>query len=358
MEIPFFFILGRPRSGTTLLKTLFDAHPNVKIPPELPIFLPLYQKFRRVKRWDREHILSFVDHVFAPNVFNTRKIENLRIDRERFTADLLAMENQCTIQDLLIKLNEHTFSVFPKEDIRLVGDKNPVYSVYMRRLIRIFPKAWFVCIVRDYRDNFVSLKNLEQNLMEAPVLTLQIARWKYVTRLFLKFQDKYPERFYLVRYEDLVMKPEETVRELCAFLSIPYHPEVFEFHRKKEEVMEAFSDARIAAIHKSLMDPVNTGRMGLWQKQLTDLEVRIADQIAGHTADIMGYERKSRKFSLKVYLKSLPMQAYGLLLFRLMQWSSLLPYRSSRWIALNLPRLVRVYRRFSEKSALADQEKK
>ena len=78
MGVPFFFILGRPRSGTTLLKTLFDAHPNVKIPPELPIFLPLYQKFKHVKTWDREHILSFVDHVFQPNVFNNRNLPRLR----------------------------------------------------------------------------------------------------------------------------------------------------------------------------------------------------------------------------------------------------------------------------------------
>ena len=77
MGTPFFFILGRPRSGTTLLKALFDAHPNVKIPPELPIFLPLYQKFRHVKKWDRQNILSFVDHVFHPNVFNNRTLENL-----------------------------------------------------------------------------------------------------------------------------------------------------------------------------------------------------------------------------------------------------------------------------------------
>lgn len=166
MGVPFFFILGRPRSGTTLLKTLFDAHPNVKIPPELPIFLPLYQKFKHVKKWDRAEILSFVDHVFQPNVFNNRRLENLKIDRELFTADLLKLENNCTIQDLLIKLNEHSYSVFPKQEIRLVGDKNPVYSVYMKRLIRIFPKAWFICIIRDYRDNYVSLKNLQEVKLE------------------------------------------------------------------------------------------------------------------------------------------------------------------------------------------------
>ncbi len=357
MGVPFFFILGRPRSGTTLLKTLFDAHPNVKIPPELPIFLPLYQKFKHVKTWNRENILSFVDHVFQPNVFNNRRLENLKIDRALFTADLLNLENNCTIQDLLIKLNEHSFSVFPKQGIKLVGDKNPVYSIYMKRLIKIFPKAWFVCIIRDYRDNYVSLKNLQEVRLEAPVLTLQIARWVYVTKLFLACQDKFPDRFYVIKYEDLVTKPEESFRDLCAFLSIPYAPEVFDFYKKKDDLLKTFPNPMIERIHKSLMDPVNTGRMDLWKRQLTDLEVQIADQIAGRTADMMGYSRKTKNFSLAVYMKSLPMAIYGKLLFLLMQWGSMLPYRSSRWLALNLPKLARFYGRFSEKSNVIAQEK-
>ena len=356
MGTPFFFILGRPRSGTTLLKTLFDAHPNVKIPPELPIFLPLYQRFKHVKYWDRDQILSFVDHVFQPNVFNKRKLENLKIDRELFTADLLTMAGQCTIQDLLIKLNEHAFSIFPKQDIRLVGDKNPVYSVYMKRLIRIFPKAWFICIIRDYRDNYISMKNLQEVKMEAPVLTLQVARWVYVTKLFLSCQNRDPDRFYLIRYEDLVEKPEESLRELCAFLSIPYVSEVFDFHKKKDELVKIFPDPVVAKIHKSLMEPVNMGRMDLWKNQLTDLEVKIADQIAGRTADKMGYKRLSTRFSPAVFFKALPMTVYGKILFRLMQWGSFLPYKSSRWIALNLPKLARFYGRFSEKSAATNQE--
>jgi hypothetical protein len=357
MGVPFFFILGRPRSGTTLLKTLFDAHPNVKIPPELPIFLPLYQKFKHVKKWDKTQILSFVDHVFQPNVFNNRRLENLKIDRETFTADLLELENNCTIQDLLIKLNEHSFSVFPKQEIKLVGDKNPVYSIYMKRLINIFPKAWFICIIRDYRDNYVSMKNLLDVKLEAPVLTLQIARWVYVTKLFLACQNRFPERFFVIRYEDLVMKPEESFRELCAFLSIPYAPEVFDFHKKKDELLKTFPNPMIGKIHKSLMDPVNTGRMDLWKSQMTDLEVKIADQIAGKTADKMGYCRKTTKFDMSIYIKSLPMSAYGKLLFILMRWGSMLPYKTSRYIALSLPRLVKIYSRFSEKSQARSQEK-
>jgi hypothetical protein len=339
MGVPFFFILGRPRSGTTLLKTLFDAHPNVKIPAESPVFLLLYQKFKKVKRWDKVQILAFIDHVFQPNFLDARGLSNFKIDRALFTEDLLKLENTCTIQDLLIKLNEHSFSVFPKQEIRLVGDKNPAYSVYMKRLIHIFPQAWFICIIRDYRDNYVSLKNLQAVKLEATGLTLQIARWVYVTKLFMACQNKYPDRFFIIRYEDLVTKPETSIRELCTFLSIPFDPDVFDFYKQKDALMENFANPAIGSIHKSLMDPVNTGRLDLWKTQLTDLEVKIADQIAGKTADAMGYSRLTTNFSLKVYAKSLPMAMYGRILFLLMKWGSLLPYQGSLWLTRLFPGL-------------------
>ncbi|MCX6283966.1 MAG: sulfotransferase [Bacteroidetes bacterium] len=63
-KIPLFFILGRPRSGTTLLTSLLNAHPNVRIAPEFPILFFLYQRFKKVKVWDETTIRSFVDHVF------------------------------------------------------------------------------------------------------------------------------------------------------------------------------------------------------------------------------------------------------------------------------------------------------
>lgn len=349
MGVPFFFILGRPRSGTTLLKTLFDAHPNVKIPSELPIFLPLYQKFKNVKNWDKKNILSFIDHVFQPNLFNHRKLENLKIDKDLFTDDLLKLENRCSIQDLLIKFNEHSFSAFPKGDILLVGDKNPVYSVYAKRLLHIFPEAKFICIIRDYRDNYVSLRNLQEVRLEAPILALQISRWVWVANIFLAHQQRFPKRFFIIRYEDLVTKPQESFSEICSFLKIPYNIEVFDFYKKKDDLLKAFPNPIIAQIHKSLMEPVNTGRMELWKTQLSDEEVRIADQIAGRTADLMGYYRNSKKFSLGLYLKAAPMAMYGKILFKLMQWASYLPYGSNRWLSLNIINLVKIYSRFSKK---------
>jgi len=349
--VPIFFIMGRPRSGTTLLRTLFDAHPNVRIPPEFPIFLFIYQKFRKVKTWDKKTILSFVDHVYANNRFNNRTLDNLKIDKEAFIADLLTLENKGTIQDFLKKINEHAFSLFPKQEILQIGDKNPVYSFFTKRFIRMFPDARFICILRDYRDNYLSMQKLADLKLEAPIISLQVARWRFMANLFLKCRKKYPDRFHIVLYEDLVTNQERVIQQLCKFIGISYDESVFDFFKKTDESLKIYPRELAEKFHKSLMSPVNTSRMNLWKDQLTEKEVKLADTVAGKYADILGYERREKRFNLFYYLRSRPMVIYGYLLWKIMILGSYLPYQMSRWFSLNLLILVRTHHYFFGKKA-------
>ena len=356
-EIPLFFILGRPRSGTTLLTTLFNAHPNVRIAPEFPILLPLYQKFRKVKDWDETAIRSFVDHLFRHYVFNNRTLDHYMLDKDTFTAELMELKHKGTVQDFLKCINYHSFSVFEKEKTLRIGDKNPVYSIYIKRFLKIFPEAKFICIVRDYRDNFVSIRKLSELKMEAPILTLQVYRWKYALKGFLKYRKKYPERVRIVRYEDLVTDQERVVRELFEYIGITYDPSVFDFYKKKEETLKAYNDPLIEKFHGSLMNPVNTSRMEVWKKSLTKRQVMMADQIAGKYADMFGYTREQKRLCPGLLILSLPMQVYGYLLFRLMYYGSYLPYKMSLWLSVKLLFLVRTYSRLFGSKSGKNQEK-
>lgn len=348
-KLPVFFIMGRPRSGTTLLSTLFDAHPRVKIPPEFPILLPLYQQFRKVKHWDEKTILRFVDFIFQHNVFIHRTLENLKIDREAFTNDLMKLIGKGTLQDFLIRVNYNGYSIFPKGDILCVGDKNPVYSIYMKRFMKIFPQAKFICIIRDYRDNYVSMKKLADLKLEAPVLSLQVYRWRYVAGLFLRCRKKDPARVTLIRYEDLVTRQHEILPELCKFVGIPYDPGVFDFYKKQEETQRAYNNPLIERFHGSLMKPVNTGRMEQYRKEMDREEIATADAIAGKYGRQFGYASQGRKRDRLRMVRALPMMAYGWLIFRLYVAGSFLPARLSLWLSVKLLVLVRTYSYFAGK---------
>ncbi len=354
-KIPIFFILGRPRSGTTLLTTLFNAHPNIRIAPEFPIMLFLYQRFRKVKHWDEATIRSFVDHVFYFSKFNIRRVENLKLDKEFIVSELLRYKENGSIQLFLKSINYYAYSVFHKEKTLLIGDKNPVYSMSVNRFRKIFPDAKFICIIRDYRDNFISIKKLAEKevAVEAPSLSLQVGRWRIFTRLFLDLKRRYPEKFYILRYEDLVSEQEKTFRSLCEFLGVAYDPSVFDFHKKREETVNTYGNFIYEKFHENLMKPVNTGRMNTWQKVLTAKEVRMADQIAGKYADQLGYPRQNIGFNIWLFFKSSPLLAYNYILLLVMRFGTYLPHKVSQWWFLKMMFLLKIYMRLFGKKPVS-----
>jgi len=71
INLPFFFIIGRPRSGTTLLRTLFDAHPNVTIPLECPLIKHLSDKYQHIRLWDAPLLNMLYQDVLKQQKFDT-----------------------------------------------------------------------------------------------------------------------------------------------------------------------------------------------------------------------------------------------------------------------------------------------
>jgi len=341
-QIPLFFILGRPRSGTSLLRTLFDAHPNVKIPPEYPLFLLFYQRYKKKRRWSEEDIDSLLDELQIKKISRYLVFDHLQIDKEVLRSRLLAMREDLNIKDVIKLINYSSGSLYPKEEITLIGDKNPVYTVYANRIIGIYPEARFICIIRDPRDSFVSMRKFE---FEATNPFLQASRWKYVIRMFRRMHQKYPGSFLLIRYEDLVSKPAVRFQEMCNFLEIPFTDKVFAFYKKIDESTAVLPRDVLMKYMKSLRDPVNTKKIGLYKKELDKTVIRTFDLVAGKELEKMGYERQYLQTNLRVTLRSLPFRAYTWMLFRIMVLFSYMPYAVSRIFAGFLPRLARFYHR-------------
>ncbi|MCX6247523.1 MAG: sulfotransferase [Bacteroidetes bacterium] len=353
-NIPPFFIFGRPRSGTTLLTTLFNAHPNVRIAPEFPIMLFLYQRFKNVKNWDEATIRSFVDYAFYYSRFSPRRVEHLKIDKEYIIGELLKYKDRGSIQLFLKSIDYFAYSIYHKEKTLWIGDKNPLYSIYAHRIRKIFPDAKFICIIRDYRDNFISMQKLVEKdvAVEAPSLSLQVNRWRYFVHLFLDCKRRYPDKYYILRYEDLVTDKEKTVRSLCEFLGIDYDPSVFNYYQKKEETLKTYGNPVWEKFHENLLQPINTGRMNTWQNVLTRRQVRMADAIAGNYADLLGYERERKGFNLWLFIKSRPMFVYNHFLIGLLVFGTYLPYKAGQWWFFKSIILLKTYLFFFGKKSV------
>ena len=318
-DIPFLFIVGRPRSGTTLLRMLFDAHPNVCIPPESHLIINLYPRYGKISDWSRDDILSFLDDLNKQWLFDTWPI-----DRDKLRQELLKMTGRNSYGDICKKVYLQSDSLYPKEEILLFGDKNPGYTIYTEKLLKIFPSAKFVHIVREYKDNFTSVKSVD---FELPVVSMVVQKWKYFYRHFEGAKSRHPESHLTLRYEDLVSEPGKHMQQLCAFAGIDFLPEIFNFHEKKEEMEEAPTHELVEKYQQNLMKKINKGRIGIWKKHLTSRQVRIADLTAGKLAEKAGYEREYKGFNGWLWLQSVPGRSLAWSLRQATKVVDTFPYR-------------------------------
>jgi hypothetical protein len=297
-KIPVFFIIGRPRSGTTLLRTLFDAHPNVSIPPECKFILDLYPKYGRKNNWSEKDLLEF----FA-DLKEQWRFDTWTIDLEKLKEDLLACKGKVPYSSICKVVYLRYGSFFPKNEILWIGDKNPGYTIYSKRLLKIFPDAKFIQILRDYRDNYVSVKDVD---FELPIPSLVATKWKLFYRNVMKASRQHPDRFITVQYEELVSEPALHLEELCKFLGLEYHPEVLDFHEKKDDVFKAYPKEFITRYHANLLNRVNKSRSGVWKTKLSEKEIRLVDFAVGKIAEEAGYHREFKGFRAGIFLKALP----------------------------------------------------
>jgi hypothetical protein len=218
-----------------------------------------------------------------------------------------------------------------------IGDKNPGYAIYTERLLKIFPEAKFIHIIRDYRDNFVSIRDVD---FELPVISVTVSKWKHFVKRFRRAAARHPGNHLEIRYEDLVSQPEEKFRELCEFVGIPFSRSAFDFYKQSGEAMRAYPKQLVMKYHTSLLNKVNTGRMGLWKKKLSEREVRVADACAGKVAGMAGYEKQYSNPGFKARLISIPGRSFAASLALATVIVDKMPYKLRRTILNRAPFVI------------------
>ncbi|MFM9059149.1 MAG: sulfotransferase family protein [Planctomycetaceae bacterium] len=205
-------LFGAPRSGTTFLNHLFNAHPEVHVTHEMRLFAWAHHALHEASREDRllvTHRREFIDHA-------TRHFATL-------------------IRDFYAAQWPH---------VRYWGDKNPHYADVLNRgcldtIRRIFPGAKFVHIVRDGRDVVASIVR-RQHADGRSWASIEDAAWTWRDHAAIgaAFGRKIGAAHY---HEVLVADGLRNARELFGFLGIPLHPAVEHFCLTEQEKRSAFS---------------------------------------------------------------------------------------------------------------------
>jgi len=318
-NLPVFFIVGRGRSGSTLLRTILDAHPVITIPPESRFVQYLYYLFGTIRTWTPDLALNTLD-------FAEKGFEPPQINRELFSRLICEEKSELSFSSVCKALYLSTPSEFNKERIACIGDKNPRYSFFIPVLLKIFPEARFIHLVRDPRDNLLAVKRVHKAIGEIGMTPVVLSRWKYYNRVIENHKAQLSGRFLTMRFEDLIADPEKEIRRTCEFLKLPFDPTMLNYIQQFDPEMHGNS---YALLHKSLRQPFNKAKAGEWKVKLSPRQEAICNSLAGKQARVYSYQ-PGRKFStmmqILLFTWYAPLMFTGTLRFRLKNLFYRFPY--------------------------------
>jgi hypothetical protein len=317
-KLPIFFIVARERSGTTLLRTIFDAHPNVSIPVEFHFIWYMYRKYHRRRTWTKQQLEHFYN-----DLIKLPRYHLLTLDPRRLYNDLLSLSGETDYGTICKAVLTNYISFFPKKELLMVGDKCPLYSLHLAKLLKVFPEARIIHLTRDYRDNILSMLRVR---IESHIFSSLAYRWKYYNRQVLKVREQYPESFFSLRYEDLVADPAVYIKKISDFLGLPFVPETLEFYKKKDDYMSVYPHFVFKGIHKNLFMPVTADHVYGWKDKMPAKLVRLADSIIAQDAELWGYERQFNKRNLWLLLLYWPGLVFGRLYYTWGSFVNFLPF--------------------------------
>ncbi len=310
------FIIGSGRSGTTLMTTVFNANHTVLAAPEVRLCMAFYQKYAHqnpVSATFTHDLANYINLVIGRKKA-TRKAHIWGTDIENSIFNNL---DPAKLQQLdyanLYKLLQLNIEMPNKNnaDAQIIIDKNPDYTFYVESLMRLFPDAKFVVMLRDYRSVVSSYKYHQGKRIESCVLNAFL--WNKFNRETARLHAAYPSKIMLLRYEDLVQDTEKWVRQTCQFLNISFDKAMLTPHQNLETQAQNLQNTEVTARDKKkigeLTKPINTSHLGAWKTRLSDREITEIETLCAQTGSLFGYEPSKQLTTtdkLKVYLFNLP----------------------------------------------------
>lgn len=279
------FIVGSPRSGTTLLRLMLDSHSDLAIPPETH-FIP-----QLVQEWP----LSNQKEFFLKTLTEHRSWGDFHMDPTVLESKIFAI----SLFDLTLGLRAFYQLYAERFGKKRWGDKTPLYVTSMELIQKLLPEARFIHLVRDGRDVAVSLRNL---WFGPKSLEEKASRWVWTIKEARR-QAQNMKHYLEVRYEDLILDTVNTLKRICGFIDFPWNPGMLNYHERAGErltelnrdVIDPGGERMVLgnerlAIHRMTIHSPEAGRIGRWKTELNDLEKKVFMSIAKPMLAELGYE--------------------------------------------------------------------
>ncbi len=282
-EAPPIFIVGAPRSGTTLIGRMLGLHPDIVSPGETHFFEDIYGRRHLFGTLaTRDNLERAAEHLMTA-LGRFRQRGQSIVDKALTTASLVVRTealggNYDGLYLAFLSL------IAEAEGKTRFCDDTPRHLFSLPTILRFFPDAKIIGAVRDPRDFLSSYKHYWKVAAEAdriralyhPVMTPLI--WQSSAQVLARAHARLgPERIHLLRYESLTAAPEEAARGLCDFLGVEYSSDMLEVDKNNSSFDRGSSG-------------IFTDSIGRWRETLAPEEVWWTQRLARRGMRAFDYE--------------------------------------------------------------------
>lgn len=205
---PAIWVTGPDRSGTTLMYSLLASHPNISMVRRTNMWRWFYRSFGDLDQ--PEHLARALDVMCS-----YQRMEVLSPDPARIRADF--RRGAPTYGRLFALFHEHHAE---RRGRSRWGDKSLHHEHHAAEILSEFPNARIIHMLRDPRDRHASVTRRYEGRSKGTGSV--IGRWISSTVAGERNQRRFPDRYLMVKFEDLAASPEPTMRGVCKFIGEDY----------------------------------------------------------------------------------------------------------------------------------------
>ena len=225
------FLIGFPRSGTTLLDTILRTNKSIEVIEEKPV-LRNFLRNLDIKIKNNFNHLDNLDKKFIQNMQNFYFEE-----REQY------LENKKT---------------------KTVIDKMPLNIIYIAEILRFFPNAKFIFALRNPYDSILScfMQQFELNpaMKNFTSLESSVILYDLVMKLWTIYKDAFSINCHFIKYEDLVTDFEKTTKEIFKFLEIDWSDNTKNFYMTAKKRLNISTPS-----YNQITSPLYSRSIGRWK---------------------------------------------------------------------------------------------
>ena len=298
------FIAGAAKSGTTLLVSLLDSHPELLVMPQdtayFPTVLTKYRDRGRRAQFDYLTQESWTNVLFGFQAMRGRQ-DYAEFPKKKFleTFERVAFDPANDKRDLLVLMMQAYAEIVgvPLDQVKRWVEKTPANRNYVPEIFNRFPKAKLLLTMRDPRALLAAQIALERTRRTKRFSVYYvIAHWRTSAKLAKKIRNKEVPGL-VVMYEDLALDPKLSMKKVCDYLEITFDSEVV---LNPTKVGRSWAGNSAAGVRFS---EISTEPVTRWHGELNEDEIGWVER---HCSDLMrefGYEPRLTRRSLRHFIK-------------------------------------------------------